>query len=802
MCRNFNKKLKYLNLSGNKRLQIKSESHRNSGHHRMSRDLVTLGRQTLSGFRDLTSLRVLGLMDVTITTTGTDVADIPDESDMRRVRTSNSVINGMAYGIADSLGQNEALNVLDLVREMPAQPGGQAQAIFAMFGRYRPPKGLLPNTPPNKLSKFIHDGFVNTFMQQLAALKKGEQVPDALRRTFLKLNQLLWLHLTTLRRKNSAPNSGATANSWIYDPNLERTGASGVVVYFVDKTMYVANVGCSMAVVSRHGVAHCLSKEHDPYDRQETAHIRSAEGWVSSAGMVNDEVSTSRSFGHFNLVPVVNARPHVSTWKISDIDDFVIIANRGLWDFIPYQTAVDIARTVARQDPMIAAQKLRDFAISYGADGSTMIMVVMVSDLYKGSRSRQATLENGLIPYPSPRRPPLNNTANKIMRRLDPEVEPPTGHIAVVFTDIRNSTHLWEVNPGMHSAIRLHHDLMRRYLRICGGYECKTEGDAFMMSFPTALAAVWFCLSVQKKLLDEPWPLEILECEDGKEVLDENGTRIARGLSVRMGIHSGQPMCEPDPITQRMDYLGPMVNRAARVSGAAMGGQIMITLDVLREINARVKETEPETEYSRLQPQEAVLGIRDLDVEIEPVGEVKLKGFEFAELLWSIYPGGLKARHYLKEGPSTTTGSASRVQFSVPQMMELGMLCLRLEALSGGRLFKPLPIRKTSIQSMPSPTEEMEEKPEEVPPVFMADPQLLLPPMSEDSSDKDLMLVLDSLSERIGNAITTLAQRLCPAPPEPAPVVDKMELMSKLMQEGELDARTLEYLSSVLAKLK
>ena len=35
----------------------------------------------------------------------------------------------------------------------------------------------------------------------------------------------------------------------------------------------------------------------------------------------------------------------------------------------------DIART-ERGDPMIAAQKLRDFAISYGAEGTTMIMVI------------------------------------------------------------------------------------------------------------------------------------------------------------------------------------------------------------------------------------------------------------------------------------------------------------------------------------------------------------------------------------------------------------------------------------------
>ena len=50
-----------------------------------------------------------------------------------------------------------------------------------------------------------------------------------------------------------------------------------------------------------------------------------------------------------------------------------------VWDYMSYQTAVDIART-ERGDPMIAAQKLRDFSISYEVEGSTMIMVIDVEE--------------------------------------------------------------------------------------------------------------------------------------------------------------------------------------------------------------------------------------------------------------------------------------------------------------------------------------------------------------------------------------------------------------------------------------
>ena len=480
-----------------------------------------MGCRTLSGFTDLTQLSVLGLMDVTITTTGADATvDIPDENDDRRVRTSSSTVCDMAYGIADTLGRYDSLNMLDLVHEFPGRKG---EAIFAMFSRAQPPSNLLPGSSANRLSKFLHDRFVSQLLLQLDALDpdRGEVIPDALRRTFLKLNQDLHDTLFSSNRKMSQ-SSGTTGTSTFVDSATLRSGASGIALYFVKKTMYVANVGNALAVVSRQGVAQGVSKKHDPFDRNETNHIHAAEGWVSPPGLVNDEVDVSRSFGYYSLLPVVNARPDICIWDLTDLDEFIIVANCGLWDHILHQTAMDIARTVAkteRPDPMIAAQKLRDFAISYGTDGSTMIMVIWVADLFKSSRSQQPTLDN-IVDHQMYRTRKKDEILDRSIARLDIEIPAPVGHLALVFTDIRNSTHLWEANLGMPSAMRLHNNLLRRQLRFCGGYEVKTEGDAFMCSFSTALAAVWWALTVQVQLLHEAWPLELLECEDGKPLED------------------------------------------------------------------------------------------------------------------------------------------------------------------------------------------------------------------------------------------------------------------------------------------
>ncbi|EJD02692.1 adenylyl cyclase [Fomitiporia mediterranea MF3/22] len=227
---------------------------------------------------------------------------------------------------------------------------------------------------------------------------------------------------------------------------------------------------------------------------------------------------------------------------------------------------------------------------------------------------------------------------------LPPEVVAPTGHVALVFTDVRNSTHLWDANAGMPIAIRLYNQVLRRQLRLCGGYEVKMKGDAFMCSFQNVLSALRWCLMVQLDLLRASWPLEILECEDGEEVYDDkNGKLIKRGLSVQMGVHYGMPVCESEPITHRMDYFGPMVNRAARIAGSANGGEILASADVVREIYSQVlNET-----YNPSNPESKAFDttIEGIDIEIIPVGERPLKGLKEPEILSLVYPKELIGRY-------------------------------------------------------------------------------------------------------------------------------------------------------------
>lgn len=697
-------------------------------------------------FSVLRDIRVLGLIDATVM-----VPSVPDESEDRRVRTSFSDINGMAYGISDTLGKPEQLNTFDLA--VPHFRGQEKECLFGIFGRAAP----VPNS--NRLAKYLHENFSQTLLGFLKTLKpeQNESTPDALRRTFLSLNKTLYDYLlppTSAVRKMSQASTVAGAK--VLDPASLKASAAACVVYFVDKTMYVANVGSSLAVISRHGTPHEVSRKHDPFDREETTRIRAAEGWVSPKGFVNDELDfdESRAFGVYHLLPAVNARPDVYTWQLTDQDEFVIIGNRGLWDYMDPQTAVDIVRDsrARREEPMISAQTLRDHAISYGAEGNTMIMVISVSDKFTSKVADPAAEPDAMLALKRAAQPRRNDlVADRTLNRLGKEVAPPVGQIALVFTDIRNSTMLWEKNPGMSSAMRTHNSLLRRQLRLCGGYEVKTEGDAFMVSFHSAPAAMLWCLNVQIGLCNADWPIEILESEDGKEIFGADGEVLARGLSVRMGMHWGMPVCEEDPITGRMDYFGPMVNRSSRISATAIGGEIMISADALKDVNSWLQNTEMsgdgEGERERSEMARIVEQLRLLEPVVTEVGERRLKGLEVPELLSSVLPKVLVGRLKLSQS-SNTPAATSRVQFSVEQIRQLGMLCARLEALSSGRVFRDIALRGNPSAPGLSQEEEAKERT-----IMYANPALLMPDIREGASDEDLMTLLDSLSLRIENAL-------------------------------------------------
>jgi adenylate cyclase len=135
--------------------------------------------------------------------------------------------------------------------------------------------------------------------------------------------------------------------------------------------------------------------------------------------------------------------------------------------------------------------------------------------------------------------------------------------------------------------------------------------------------------------------------------MDKDENLIFKGLSVRMGIHWGEPLAEPDPITRRMDYYGPMVNKASRISAVADGGQITVSSDFISEIQRCLEhyaETSSTTEESldddAMAPaiKKELRSLTSQGFEVKEMGEKKLKGLENPEVVYSLYPHALAGR--------------------------------------------------------------------------------------------------------------------------------------------------------------
>jgi predicted ATPase/class 3 adenylate cyclase len=185
-------------------------------------------------------------------------------------------------------------------------------------------------------------------------------------------------------------------------------------------------------------------------------------------------------------------------------------------------------------------------------------------------------------------------------------VAAPPGHdghpVTLVFTDIQGSTQLWEeLGSRFIEDLDLHNELLRDSLRIHRGYEVKTEGDAFMVAFASERDALSFCMHAQEALQEADWSVSVLA-----QTAAMQSDQI-RGLAVRMGIHTGLPQLQVNPLSGRMDYFGPMVNRAARISSAAHGGQVVLSQSSLEPLG---------TEIEGLQLKD--LGIHSLKGLLEP----------------------------------------------------------------------------------------------------------------------------------------------------------------------------------------
>ena len=186
--------------------------------------------------------------------------------------------------------------------------------------------------------------------------------------------------------------------------------------------------------------------------------------------------------------------------------------------------------------------------------------------------------------------------------------QPPGGVVTMLFTDIEGSTRSARAAGSLWPQLLAdHHGLVRHAVDFAGGHVDGSEGDALFAYFIDPGSAVEAATAAQQALRRHPWPESVGE------------------LRVRMGIHAG--------LVSRAatGYSGLEVHRAARVTAAGHGGQVVVSTAA-----------------------RALLGSQ---VQLVDVGEHRLKDFAEPERLWLLVHDDRGPRDFppLRAEPVRTT---------------------------------------------------------------------------------------------------------------------------------------------------
>jgi pimeloyl-ACP methyl ester carboxylesterase/class 3 adenylate cyclase len=210
------------------------------------------------------------------------------------------------------------------------------------------------------------------------------------------------------------------------------------------------------------------------------------------------------------------------------------------------------------------------FRISLDMDLRAVLPVISVPTLVlQSSRDLTTPLESGrdfasripgseLVEIDSDDHSPWASCSGAILREIERFLGEASGTqvidrvlVTVLFTDIVDSTRLAAELGDLRwsDLLENHHKKIRHELEIFHGHEVKTTGDGFHATFDG--------------------PARAIQCADAIQ----NSTRQL-GLNLRIGIHTGE--CD----IRGKSLEGVAIHMAARVSGMAAGGDILVSRTV------------------------------------------------------------------------------------------------------------------------------------------------------------------------------------------------------------------------------
>mmetsp|Transcript_7839 Transcript_7839/g.48595 ORF Transcript_7839/g.48595 Transcript_7839/m.48595 type:complete len:349 (+) Transcript_7839:2144-3190(+) len=280
----------------------------------------------------------------------------------------------------------------------------------------------------------------------------------------------------------------------------------------------------------------------------------------------------------------------------------------------------------------------------------------------------------------------------------------PIGAVTVVFCRVERYSEIAAYNLEVAEAsLELYLETARSALTSCDGYECQEQDGTLMMAFLDPVKAVEWCLLVQESLMHVNWDPRLLDIKaackvnfqdpwtdadrmsssiNAPEVSDAGANApqvLWCGLRACMGLFQDAPVAVcPHRSTGRADYFGTFVNRAARLMGAAMGGEVLLPMELAERVVDEMESREADSCKSKDR--------HATQVELHHVGGYKFKGVPGEMQVGLLLPKALGGRAMARRGNQKTSA-------------------VKFEKLSVGSFVKR--VVETSLPNLPKNNEGM-----------------------------------------------------------------------------------------------
>ncbi|CAK9187203.1 unnamed protein product [Ilex paraguariensis] len=163
------------------------------------------------------------------------------------------------------------------------------------------------------------------------------------------------------------------------------SGTTALTAMIFGRSLLVANAGDCRAVLSRHGVAMEMSKDHRPCCANERMRIESLGGFIDD-DYLNGQLGVTRALGDWHIKGLkevggrggpLSAEPELKLITLTKEDEFLIISSDGIWEVFTSQNAVDFARRRLQEhnDVKRCCKEVVEEAMKRGAEDNLTVVI-------------------------------------------------------------------------------------------------------------------------------------------------------------------------------------------------------------------------------------------------------------------------------------------------------------------------------------------------------------------------------------------------------------------------------------------